>query len=380
VTEQRLRFVVLANRQELTMTELCREFGVSRTTGYIWLQRYRASGAAGVVEKSRRPWHSPRRTDGAIEEAVVAARHQRPDWGAPKLARLVEQHHPEWGKLCVRTVHRILRRHGLVEVEQRCATAAQRFERSQPNELWQMDFKGPQGFNRGSGIGPLSILDDHSRFLLALDHLGSTQLSGVRNTLERTFGEAGLPDSMLMDHGTPWWNGASPWGLTELSVWIMRQGVRLLFSGLRHPQTQGKIERMHGALQRAVRKRKQDPEQQAWLDAFRQEYNHLRPHAGIGMATPASRWQPSSKTFQPLPPEWEYDSQQIVVRLQSEGQLNWLGRRFEISAALRNQPVAIERIGERAIVFYCRTPMRELDLKTGRSYPIPVNLIGSLQD
>ena len=184
---------------------------------------------------------------------------------------------------------------------------------------------------------------------------------------------------MLVDHGTPWWNAASMWGLSELSVWIMRQGVRLLFSGIRHPQTQGKIERMHGALQRAIRQRKQDPEQQSWLDAFRHEYNHVRPHAGIGMATPASRWRPSLKPFQSHPQEWEYDQSQIVARLAGEGQLNWRGRSFPISMALRHQLVGIEVLGERAIVFFCQTPMRELDLTTGHSLSIPINAIRLLQ-
>src|SRR5205809_996268 len=100
---------------------------------------------------------------------------------------------------------------------------------------------------------PLSILDDHSRYVLALEQLGSTQMHGVQATLETTFQQCGVPEAMLMDHGTPWWNAASPWGLTEVAVWIMRQGVRLMFSGIRHPQTQGKVERMHGALQQAAR-------------------------------------------------------------------------------------------------------------------------------
>lgn len=361
------------------MTDLCDEFGISRPTGYTWLKRYQAGGAREVVEKSRRPLRSPKRTDPKIEEAIVELRKQRPDWGAPKLARLVEQQYPERGGICVRTVHRVLDRHGLIREQERRCQATQRFERNNPNELWQMDFKGPQGFNRGSAVGPLSILDDHSRFLLALDHLGSTRMMGVQRTLERTFQQAGLPESILVDHGTPWWNAASVWGLSELSVWIMRQGIRLLFSGVRHPQTQGKIERMHGALQRAIRHRKSDPEQQGWLDTFRQEYNHLRPHAGIGMATPASRWRPSSKSFQAHPREWEYDRSQMVARLTSEGQLCWRGRSFLISRALRHQLVGVEAIGERALVFFCHTPLRELDLLTGHSFPIPIDAVRLLQ-
>jgi transposase InsO family protein len=278
----------------------------------------------------------------------------------------------------VRTVHRILERHGLIQDRERHRPALQRFERSAPNELWQMDFKGPQGFNTGCAVGPLSILDDHSRYLIALQHLGSTRMAGVQQTLGQVFGQAGVPDALLIDHGTPWWNPASPWGLTELSVWIMRQGVQLTFSGIAHPQTQGKVERMHGALQRAVRQRRANPEDQHWLESFRYEYNHVRPHAALAMATPSSRWRPSTRPFRPAPPEWEYPPDLQVVRLHGEGQLFWQRRRWEISKALRRQSVGIAVLADRAIVYFCRTPVRELDLKTGAGWPIPAQFLGSL--
>jgi hypothetical protein len=184
---------------------------------------------------------------------------------------------------------------------------------------------------------------------------------------------------MLMDHGTPWWNAASPWGLTELAVWIMRQGIRLLFSGIRHPQTQGKVERMHGALQRAVRRRGANLLEQKWLDLFRHEYNHVRPHASLGMATPASRWHPSERPFQSAPREWEYPAGMQVFRLAGQGQLFWQGRRWEISNALRRQLVGLQQVGDRAIIYFCRTPVRELNPRTGTAIPIPVEVFGLLQ-
>lgn len=365
VKEERLRFVVLASRKEKRMTELCREFGITRPTGYTWLKRYSAGGSTGVAERSRRPQQSPKQTSSEKEEAVVALRQRWPDWGAPKLHTVLLQEHPDWSPISVRTVHRILDRQGLIEAENRHRPALKRFEREAPNELWQMDFKGPPGFNKGGGTGPLSLLDDHSRYLPALRHLGSTRMEGVRETLEQTFSECGLPVAMLMDHGTPWWNGISSIGITELTVWLMRQGIRLLFSGIRHPQTQGKIERMHGALQKAVRQRKTDAGDQQWLDSFRHEYNHIRPHEALSMATPSSRWKPSERPFQSKPPEWEYPASMQVLRLAGEGQFQWAGRRWETSGALRRQLVGLEQIGERVIVYFCSTPLREIDLRTG---------------
>jgi len=379
VIEERLRFVVLANRRERSMTELCREFEISRETGYTWLRRYQSGGASQVADRSRRPQRSPRRVSADMEEAVVALRRQWPDWGAAKLHRKLAEARPECAGMAIRTVHRILERHHLIQEEDRRQAAVNRFEREEPNELWQMDFKGPQGFNRGSSVGPLSILDDHSRYLIALRHVGSTQAEGVRQTLQQSFEAAGLPEAMLVDHGTPWWNARSPWGITDLSIWIMRQGVRLVYSAFRHPQTQGKVERMHGALQRAVRKRRTDPEDQKWLDQFRYEYNHIRPHEALGMATPVMRWRPSSRLFQREPEEWSYAPGMWATRLAGEGQLSWRGRRWEISNALRRQLVGIEELDSRAIVYFCRTPIRELDLATGTSFLIPAAHPGLLQ-
>jgi transposase InsO family protein len=374
VVEERLRFVVTASRREQPFGELCREFGVSRQTGYTWLKRYESGGSSQVVDRSRRPLRSPSRTSPEIEQAVVELRQRWPDWGAPKLHKLLLSVRPQTGRITVRTVHRILERHHMIQDEERHRPALKRFERVAPNQLWQMDFKGPPGFNRGAPVGPLSILDDHSRYVLALNQVGSTQMQGVRRCLQQTFEECGLPEAMLMDHGTPWWNAASPWGWTELGVWIMRQGIRLSFSGVRHPQTQGKVERMHGALQRAVRKRCTDLLDQSWLDRFRHEYNHVRPHAALAMETPASRWRPSVRAFQSQPREWEYPAGLQVVRLAGEGQLSWRGRRWEISKALRRQWVGLELLGQRAIVYFCSTPLRELDPVAGTSFPIPADV------
>jgi transposase InsO family protein len=378
VVEERLRFVVLANREERALKDLCAEFGISRQTGHVWLKRYRAGGATQLSDRSRRPKSSPRKTSAETEQAIVELRQKWPDWGAAKLAKIWEQQHTT-GKLQVRTVHRILERHALIAPQDRRPKAVSRFERSQPNELWQMDFKGPQGFNRSGGVGPLSVLDDHSRYVVLLRHLGSTQLAGVKSSLEETFQRDGLPETMLMDHGTPWWNPASPWGLTELAVWIMRLGIRLSYSGLCHPQTQGKVERMHGALQQAIRKRKADPEDQRWLDAFRTEYNQVRPHEGLQMATPASRWKPSPRRFPASIKEWDYPFTATSLRLNGEGRLRWRGRRWEISSALRDQLVGVETMGDRAIVYFCRTPMRELDLQNGTATPIIGQPMRSLQ-
>jgi len=372
VADERLRFVVAADDPERCMAELCRRFGISRQTGYKWLRRYRQEGPGAVLaERSRRPRATPRQAPAELVEAVQAARRQRPDWGARKLVEVLRAARPELAPAARSTVHRILLRAHLVVAEDRHRPAPRRFERARPNELWQMDFKGPQGFNKGPG--PLSILDDHSRYLLALRQLGSLRLNAVRDALEAVLESCGLPECLLLDHGTPWFNCFSPWGWTELSVWILRQGIRIRLSGVRHPQTQGKVERMHGALQRAVRKRQAPANQQPWLDQFRYEYNHLRPHEALGMQTPAARWSPSPRRYQPTPPDWVYPADWLLQTLAGEGQLWWHGRRWEISAALRRQPVALELLGDRALVHFCNITLRELNLRTGQNRVLAAN-------
>jgi len=363
VKEQRVRFVVAAHRREKSMAELCREFGISRPVGYEWLRRYEAGGVEGIAERSRRPQHSPRRKQEAIEQQVIALRRRYPDWGARKLRVLLKEQGVELGR---NTIHRILLRHHLVRPEDQHEPAVQRFERSRPNELWQMDFKGPKLWHQA--VGPLSVLDDHSRYLIALQAVGSTRSEVVREQLETTFQHCGVPEAMLMDHGVPWWSARSSGGMTELSLWLMRQGVELHWSRVRHPQTQGKVERFHGELQRALaRRRVLVPDVQAWLDEFRWEHNHVRPHEALGMERPASRWQPSERRYDPQPPRWEYPAGAKVLKVDSQGKLTLAGRNWKISGALAGEWVQVVKLGERRQVYYCSTLVREIDLAIQRS-------------
>jgi transposase InsO family protein len=364
VQEQRVAFVLKARSGENTMQALCQQFGISRPTGYHWLRRFGEGGLEAVKELSRRPQHSPTQTPMEIEQRVVQLRLQRPDWGARKLKLLLAQQRIELPAI---TIHRILLRRGLVRDEDRHRTATQRYQRSAPNQMWQMDFKSPVGWQ--APAGPLSVLDDHSRYAIDLHGTWSTQAEPVKQRLIKAFERCGMPEEMLMDHGTPWWNMKAVAGWTWLTVWMMRHGIRLRFSGYRHPQTQGKVERFHGALDRAMWRRgvPRREDRQRWLDEFRDEYNHLRPHQALEMKTPAQVWTPSAKAYVANPPNWEYESQAEVHQLSSQGQLQLKNRRWDISRALAGEWVKLERINERVLVYYCASVIRELDLATQRS-------------
>jgi|ERR1017187_2161891 transposase InsO family protein len=363
VQDQRVQFVVLASLQEKPFAALCEEFGISRPTGYLWVSRYSASGVSGIAEQGRRPLHSPSRTVSALEQLVVETRQRYPDWGARKLKIVLDRN----GVALTRsTIHRILLRYGMVREQDRHQQAVKRFERERPNELWQMDFKGPK--NWPHRIGPLSVLDDHSRYLIALSATGKLDGSLVQAELEQAFERCGVPEAMLMDHGTPWWNWQSFSGRTHLSLWLMRQGIRLHWSGIRHPQTQGKVERFHGSLQRALDRRAGvGHEPQSWLDAYRREYNEVRPHEALGMLTPANVWQPSPRRYNPRPPSWEYPQGAWTLKVDCQGTVDIAGRRWRIGKTLAGERVHIQPVGQRFLVFYCATLVRELDPEIKRS-------------
>lgn len=370
VSEQRIQFVLRADNSE-SMAGLCREFGISRPTGYLWLKRYReGERIEELKERSRRPKHSPGKTSAEIEAKVVEERKLRPDWGARKLQKLLERQGIQKPEI---TINRILGRHGLIKPHNQHVPALKRFEREEPNQLWQMDFKG-MAPALGKGWLPLSILDDCSRYALALEALQGTAGEPVRQTLERVFREAGMPEAMLVDHGTPWWNANHEKGWTQLSIWLMKQNIRLHFSAVRHPQTQGKVERFHRSLEDALHERgfpKKTEDWPGWLEAFRQEYNRIRPHEALKMEVPADRWRASNRKFNAHPPEWEYAAGNQVMRVRAGGQIRLGSQDYIISRALVGERVGLQpAIGDRMLVQYRRTYVRELNLQKRQSYPV----------
>jgi transposase InsO family protein len=366
-----VRFVLRASSGKEEMAGLCREFEISRTTGYHWLNRFRSTGRIeDLKELSRRPHSSPNQTDPGTEERIVAARKLRPDWGARKLHEILQEEAIEKPPI---TIHRVIRRAGLVPPQPERRPATKRFQRKEPNELWQMDFKGlPTAWSKI--VAPLSVLDDCTRFCPGLASLPGPRFIPVRDYVTGVFRENGLPDAMLLDHGSPWWSAHHPNGWTQFSIWLMNRDIALHFAAVRHPQTQGKVERFHGSLESALRARGFPKEQRdwpPWLEAFRYEYNHVRPHEALDMATPASRWHPSQRAFPETPRAWEYPLGGPVVKVRQAGQINFAGRAFTVSGALADQWVQLETISaDRLLVFYRRTCVREINLQKGQSYAV----------
>ena len=367
VMEQRIEFVVRVLQKERRMGQLCEEYGISRTTGYRWLNRYQETGTfLSLCNRSRRPHSSPRRTPQEQEDRVIELR-RRYGWGARKLEVLLKREGIERSE---RTINRILSRRGEIRQENRRRPALGRFERSRPNELWQVDFKGKYKLGSGGCCYPLGMVDDHSRYCVGLYPLRGPTYEGVRRSLWQTFEEYGVPEGMLFDHGSPWWGPANVLGLTRLAVDLIEQGVRLYWSGIAHPQTQGKVERFFGTVGSAVWHRGGPPQFfEPWagvLREIRHEYNHIRPHEALDMQVPAHRYRASQRALQAEPQAWEYPPGWQLKRVYASGQLRWDGHLCFVSAALQGRSVGVLEVDARLLVRYRHTYLCEVDLTSQR--------------
>jgi len=343
VMSLREEFVRQALGDESNMSALCREYGISRKTGYKWLHRYRAEGAAGLAERSRRPRHSPARTAVEVETLVVAARRAHPAWGPRKLKRWLEdQGHRSLP--APSTLSAILDRHGLIdEAESVKHQPYTRFEMDAPNTLWQMDFKGDFQLGDGQRCHPLTVLDDHSRFLVGLQACADETRQTVQAHLTTLFRHYGLPERMLMDNGSPW-GAEGRAAYTRLTVWLLRLGVQVSHGRPYHPQTQGKDERLHRTLQAELLSRTLPDSQadcQVRFDQWRAVYNLERPHEALDMHPPISRYQPSARPFPESLPPIVYPPHFTVRKVYDNGHLSWHGRHHRVGKAFSGLPVGL---------------------------------------
>jgi len=362
----RLEFVMLARQEGANIRELCRRYEVQPRIGYKWLKRYAEEGEAGLADRSRRPRHSPTRTAAESEAIIVALRRQHPCWGGRKLRRRLSD-------LGVREVPSasaitaVLHRHGLIEAEESAKHRAfVRFEHAAPNELWQMDFKGHFATAAGR-CHPLTMLDDHSRFALAVAACGDERRATTEAVMTAVFRRYGLPDRMLMDNGAPWRGDEdSPW--TKLTAWLLRLGVGVAHGRPYHPQTQGKDERFHRTLNAEVigcHAWRDLADCQAAFDRWRHVYNAERPHEALGLDTPATRYRASRRGFPENLPAIDYGDGAIVRKVHQKGELFFANRSWRVGKAFEGQPVALRptTTDGRYDVVFCQHKIAELDLR-----------------
>jgi transposase InsO family protein len=371
IVSKRLEFVLLALQPQANVRELCRREQISPKTAYKWIGRYQASpgDAAALRDQSRRPLRCEQRTPEALEAAVIQLRNQHPSWGGRKIARRLQD--LGRGQLAPSTVTSILHRHGLISPEaSQQAAPIQRFEHAHPNEMWQMDFKGT--FNTVAGpCNPLTVLDDHSRFNLALAANAHTGAEWVQPQLQAVFERYGMPARINADNGPPW---GAPTGmghnLTKLAIWLIRLGIVLSHSRPRRPQTNGKIERFHRTLDTeviATRLWADHAQVQRYFDRWRSVYNLQRPHEALQMQTPVQRYRPSTLRFPRSLPPITYAPDDIVVQVTEHGVARLHRAKVVLSQALKGLPVAFRpRPNEDGTydVYFCHQRLASVDLRS----------------
>jgi transposase InsO family protein len=297
---------------------------------------------------------------------VLAVRDEK-GWGADKIAYVLKQ---EGTVLPAITIHRILKRHGRIKPESAVRLTGKRFARGSCNELAQMDFKGDYRLAGGGKCYPLTLIDDCSRYLLGLWPLPSLDGTGVYRVLKRHFQQVGVPQEMLMDHGSTWYSNNTEHGLTWLCIWLLKQGITIRYSGVHHPQTQGKVERFHRTLKERTEHRgapRTMSEWRRWAKQVRQEYNEQRPHEALGMRPPVEVYSRENlRPYQEHPREWEYDGGE-VRRLDNEGGFTKYGTWYFVCQALRKELVRVDEFDGKLTVTFRHLTIREIDLHTLRS-------------
>lgn len=374
VAEQRREFVMLAQLAGGNVSMLCERFGISRQTGHLWLRRHRA-GAVSFEDRSRRPLCSPRRLEAAREAQIVAVRDAHPAWGARKIAAVLKR-----GGIAppsASTVHAVLSRHGRIAPDSR-GRAYSRFEREQPNALWQMDFKGQVRLASGDWLHPLTVIDDHSRFAVSLAACADQRTPTVKGHLERAMRHHGLPEAIYVDNGSPW-GGGRPGQWTPLRLWLLKLGVVTIHAKPYHPQGRGKNERFHRSLAAECLSLAPldgvDGAQSAF-DLWRHVYNYERPHEGIDFAVPAERYRPSPRSFPERLPAPLYDDGEIVRRVgTTKSYITFRGRRWKVPEAFRGETLAIRPRTPDGCFAVCfgAHPIVTLDLNAPDAEPSDVN-------
>jgi transposase InsO family protein len=364
----REEFVKQAMQEGANMSELCRAYHISRSTGYKWVARYRAEGQAGLRDRSRRPQTSPQQTPPEVEQKVLKAREAHPAWGGRKLKRYLENRGHD-NIPAPSTITEILRRHDRLDpAESARRVPYRRFEKAEPNEMWQMDFKGHFALESNQRCHPLTVLDDHSRYLVGLQACTDESHPTVKSCLTDIFRTYGLPRWLLVDNGPPWSDPVqrTPW--TMLSVWLLRLGIAVTRSRPRHPQTLGKDERLHRTLMDELLTFHLFADfsacQQAF-DDFRHLYNTERPHEALDLDAPATHYQFSPRPFpEPLPP-LVFPDGAAIRRVNQNGILSYVNQPCRVGKAFRGLAVGLlpDNQAEGVVhVFFNDILVRSLDL------------------
>lgn len=348
--DERMQFVADHTRQLWSMAELCERYGISRKTGYKWIDRYVRHGAAGLACRTSRPHHRPQTTDPVVAQAIIALR-RRERWGGKKIVAVLRERHPTWAMPAVSTANDILKRAGLVAPRRRARPVPpavyQPAALSAPNQVWTADFKGQFRTGDGQLCYPLTICDGWSRFLLTCHALPSPSSAAAKEIFQRAFRDYGLPERIRTDNGEPF-AAPSLGRLSRLSVEWIRLGIYPELIAPGSPQQNGAHERMHRTLKADTTR---PPAatlrgQHLRFAAFRRRYNGVRPHEALGQRPPARLYTPSPRRWPPRVEPLVYPGYYEIRRVAAPGVMWWHSRRVNISTVLIGESIGLEPIDD----------------------------------
>jgi transposase InsO family protein len=375
VMDERLRFVAKLLDGE-SMTDACREFGISRKTGYKIFNRYKESGFEAFTDRSRRPVRYANQLAPQIETLIVSFKREKPHWGARKIRELLIRRLDGDVRIPAKsTIHAVLHRNGLVKGIRRArhrATGTTLSSATAPNELWCADFKGEFKLGNGQYCYPLTVTDQASRYLLMCEALESTRESTAITAFEQLFIERGLPTSIRSDNGVPFASPNALFNLSKLSVWWLRLGISIERIQPGQPQQNGRHERMHLTLKREATRPPgmNSLQQQARFDAFVQEFNTERPHEALAMKTPAEIYSASPRAYRGLP-EIKYPMHDRDVVVTSCGRICLHRKRVNLSQVFAGQRVGIKEVDEGIwIVSFMHYDLGYIDLEQKTLQPL----------
>lgn len=350
IVDNREAFVRAYLAERASMAELCREFQISRKTGYKWAQRFLDGGLPNLVDRSRTAHRCPHGLLPEVVDAVLELRRRFPNWGPKKLEAFLQREHPTMNVPARSTLSAILKRYGLVEgrrPRRRTVVSTQPLAAATaPNVVWCTDFKGKFRVQRRY-CHPLTISDANSRYLLRCEPLDGERLEASKAVFESAFREFGLPLRMRSDNGTPF-ASTSIGGLSRLSVWWIKLGITPERIELGHPEQNGRHERMHRTLKAEVA----SPPKTVWeeqveaLVTFRREFNELRPHEALGQATPASRYRPSERPYVSVPGDPDYPDHFEIRRVKHNGAFSFNNTDLVLGAVLGSECIGLEPIDD----------------------------------
>jgi putative transposase len=355
------------------MSVLCREFDISRKTGYKIFNRYKNSGLEGLTDRSRRPYRQGCQLAVQIEQLILQVKREHPSWGAPKIREKIRRRYSDIQLPAISTVHAVLHRHGMVNVyrprdRSHKAQGTTLSRPVHPNELWCADYKGEFMLADRRYCYPLTVTDAASRYLLCCEALSSTCASLAFTVFERIFKDFGLPAAIRTDNGVPFASGNSLFNLSKLSVWWLRLGIAIERIQPAHPEQNGRHERMHLTLKKEATKpaAKNLLKQQERFDRFVHIYNDERPHQALSMKYPAELYVSSSRPYKGLS-DLEYPFHDRTITVSNCGRICIGRRKINLSTVFAGQNVGIKEVSDKVwLVSFMQYDLGFFDHETGR--------------